>query len=284
MTIGSLAYVVNDSLVRRITEDGPDVYQVLCMRSIALAIIFAVLGRLRGEHTVRAHLRRPLISRVLAEMVASSLFFAALVRMEFANAQAILQIVPFAVTLAAAVILKERVSARQYATIVLGFVGVLLVIRPATESFTLWSIAAVGTATLMIVREFATRRVNKETPAMSIAFVTAVGMSLITGALSLLEGWRALTMSNVVDLAFSVSFLAVGYVLTIQTVRIGDLSVSAPFRYLNLVGAAVIGYLMFAEVPDTLTVIGITLIMATGIYAVHLESRATAVARIAVAA
>lgn len=221
MTIGSLGYVFNDALVRRITEDGPDVYQVLCVRSIGLAALFAAVGRARGEHTRRFHFRRPLLIRVAAETVASAFFFAAIVRLEFANAQAILQVVPFAVTLAAALVLGEHVRMRQYIAIVVGFVGVMIVVRPATDGFSVWSLAVIASAGLLVVREYETREVDADTPALSIAFTTAVGL--------------------------------------------------AAFRYAVLVGAVVFGYLMFDEVPDRFTVVGSLVIVATGVYAVHLE-------------
>ena len=81
MTIGSLGAVLNDAFVRRISQDGPDIFQVLCVRSIGLAIVFAVAGRLRGEQTTRAHFRRPLFLRVGAETIAAALFFAAIVHL-----------------------------------------------------------------------------------------------------------------------------------------------------------------------------------------------------------
>ena len=102
MTAGSLAYVLNDAMVRLATEDGLGVYQLLCMRGIAMAVLFAAVGRARGEPLRQTHVERPVLLRVGAEMVSTCLFFAAIVRMEFANARAILQIAPIAVTLIAA--------------------------------------------------------------------------------------------------------------------------------------------------------------------------------------
>lgn len=203
--------------------------------------------------------------------MASVLFFAAIVRLEFANAQAILQVVPFAVMFAAAIVLKERVGIRQYATILVGFVGVLIVVRPATDGFSVWSLAVIGSAAFLVIREFATRDVHTDTSVLSIAFATAVALAALTGALSLINGWHAFTVGSAVLLALSIGSLAVGYLFTIQTVRVGDLSVSAPFRYTVLVGAVVIGYLLFDEVPDRLTVIGSLVIVASGLYAVQLE-------------
>ena len=271
MTIGSLGYVVNDGFVRRITENGPNVYQVLFLRSLGLAVLFAALGRAAGDHAKRTHLRRPFLLRIAAETAAAALFFAAVVRLEFANAQAILQVTPFAVMLAASFVLKERVQIRQYIAILVGFAGVVIVVRPATEGFSMWSLAVVASAGFMVIRELATRNVHEDTPAFSIAFATAIGLAGLTGVLSLFSGWSSFSAQSALLLFLSICSLSVGYVFTIQTVRIGDLSVSAPFRYTVLIGAVVIGYLLFDEVPDRLTVIGSLIIIVTGIYAVQLE-------------
>jgi drug/metabolite transporter (DMT)-like permease len=271
MTIGSIGYVVNDGLVRKITEDGPGVYQVLCLRSIGLAAFFWMVGWARDKRTTRAHIRRPLVLRVGAETLGSALFFAGIVRLEFANAQAILQVVPFAVTLAAAVVLRERVHVRQYLAILVGFIGVLIVIRPATDGFSAWSFAVLGSAALLVVRDLATSDVDADVPALSIGFTTAAGLAVLTGGLSLFSGWRAVSMESALLLVLAVGSLAAGYFFTIETVRVGDLSVSAPFRYTVLIGAVIIGYLLFDEVPDQMTVVGSSIIVATGVYAVQLE-------------
>lgn len=271
MTIGSLGYVVNDGFVRRATENDLGVYQVLCLRSIGLAIVFFVVSRLRGEQTTVAHLSRPLQLRVGAEVVASALFFAGVVRMEFANAQAVLQVAPFAVTLAAALILRERVSVLQYGTILVGFIGVLIVVRPATDGFNGWSLVVLASAGALVVRELATQRVATDIPATSIAFVTAVGLAALTAVLAVLEGWKRIGVDSLLLIALAVGSLFVGYLFTIQTVRVGDLSVSAPFRYVVLPGAVVIGLVLFDETPDAPMVIGSTVIIASGIAAIWLD-------------
>ncbi len=273
MVLGSLGYVFNDAFVRQATNDGAGVYQILCMRSIGLAAVFGLAGKVHRPDRRQAIRQPALLLRVGAEMVGSALFFAAVIRLEFANAQAILQIVPFAVTLAAAAILRERVDPRQYVAILIGFAGVLIVMRPATSGFSAWSLAALGTATMMVVREFATRGVDPTTPASTIAFTTATGLAALAAVLTIPDGWHPLTAENAGFLALSIGSLMIGYHFAIQTVRVGDLSVSAPFRYSILVGAVVIGYLLFDEIPDRWTVIGSTIIVATGIYAVRFDRR-----------
>lgn len=271
MVVGSLGYVTNDALIREATEEGLDVYQALCLRGIAMSVLFAGASLFRHERIRREQFTRPLIVRVMAELIATALFFGAIVHLDFANAQTILLIVPFAVTLAAALVLGERVSARQYATVLAGFAGVLLVVQPATDGFSLWSLAVVGSAACLTVREFATRRVTDDIPASLIALVTAVGLTALTGCLAIFSGWNTISNTAWILIVLACLCLIVGYIFTIQTVRVSDLSVSAPFRYTTLLGAVVLGYVFFDEIPDTLTLVGCSVILVSGMYAIHLE-------------
>lgn len=274
MVIGSIGYVTNDALIRVAVDEGLDVYQALFLRGFGMSALFAALLKSRGETFERARFTPPVIGRVGAEIIATALFFAAIVHLDFANAQTILLIVPFAVTLTAAVVLGETVTSRQYATVAVGFVGVLLVVQPGSEAFSGWSLAVVGAAAALTFREFATRRIDDSIPASFIAFVTSIAITAMTGVLAVFTGWHAITMTGALVVAAACVCLIVGYVFTIQTVRVGDLSVSAPFRYSTLLGAVVLGYAFFAEAPNTLTIMGCAIILTSGLYAIRLE-RAT---------
>lgn len=271
MALGSLAYVLNDAAVRLSSEDGLGVYQVIALRGVAMALLFLLVGRLRGELPNKQDLTTPVVVRVVAEVLGTVLFFTALVRMEFANAQAILQIVPLLVTLAAATILGERVSARRYATILIGLIGVVIIIRPATEGFTAWSLMVVLAVVAVVIRELATRSVPATTPALSIALITAVANTVVSGGLSAAEGWTSPSTRSLAFIGLASGLLFFGYLFSIQTVRVGELSVSAPFRYTILLGAIVSGAVLFDEPPDALTLIGAAVILGTGLYAIALD-------------
>lgn len=276
MVIGSLGYVTNDALIRAATDEGLGVYQALCLRAIAMSVLFAAAMRTRGDGLGRALLTPPLLVRVAAELVGTALFFGALVRLDFANAQTILLIVPFVVTVAARFVLDEPVSGAQYGAVLAGFVGVLLVVQPATEGFSVWSIAVLGTAACLTVREFATRRVAGDISASTVALITSAGLATMTATIAAFTGWHAVTGRAALLVLLACLCLVVGYVFTIQTVRVGDLSVSAPFRYTTLLGAVALGWLVFDEVPNALTAVGCVVILLSGLFAIHLERRKVA--------
>lgn len=273
MVIGSLGYVTNDALIRVATDEGLGVYQALCLRNVTMTVLLAGLIRARRQPISLRHVSRPVTVRVGAEVVATSLFFAAIVHLEFANAQTILLIVPFAVTLVAGTIGDETVTAWQYATVGAGFVGVVLVVQPGGGAFSPWSIAVLAAAACLTCREFATQRVDDSIPASFVALVTAAAIATMTGVLAVVTGWSPVSGHAAMVVLLACLCLIVGYVFTIQTVRVGDLSVSAPFRYTTLLGAVVLGYAFFDEIPGTLTVAGCTIIVLSGIGAIRLEQR-----------
>lgn len=275
MAAGSLGYVVNDAFVRLATEEGPSVYQVIFLRGLMMAVLFASFGRFGAEPVALRHFDSAVRRRVGAEVVSTVLFFTAMVRMEFANAQAILQAAPLAVTMVAAVVLRERVGARRWVAIVLGFVGVMIMIRPATDAFTAWSLVAVASVGALVYRDLATRRVAANVPASAIALLTALGSIAMGGVLTLAVGWEPMTLRFVLHLTAASVLLFFGYLFSIQAVRVGDLSATAPFRYTMLLGAVVVGVIAFGEVPDLAGFAGMSLILGTGLASWRLDRGAS---------
>jgi S-adenosylmethionine uptake transporter len=271
MIIGSLAYVTNDALIRAATEEGLGVYQALSMRNLVMTVLFLGFFGVRRQSISLGQVTRPVVARVAAEVVSAALFFAAIVNLEFASAQTILLVVPFAVTLVAGTVGGETVTGWQYATVAVGFLGVLLVVQPGSSAFSPWSLVVVAAAAGLTFREFATRRIDDSIPASFVAFATAITLAVMTGALGLLTSWNQLTTRAALLLVAACLCLIVGYIFTIQTVRVGELSVSAPFRYTTLLGAVVLGLVFFDEVPNALTIGGCGVIVVSGLVAIRLE-------------
>ena len=274
MTGGSLAYVINDGLVREATERGLDVYQSLFLRGCLMIVVLAVWAHRAGHRVRDLRADAPAQLRVSAEVVATACFFAGIVRLEFANAQTILMLVPFAVTLVASRRLGEQVSAQRYGLIALGFIGVVAVVRPTPGDFSPWALLVVVAALFLVLRELATRRVDPTIPPLVVALLTAIAITSMMGLLSVFTGWGDITGAAIVALVVACGFLIVGYLCAIEAVRVGDLSVSAPFRYTAVVGAVVVGYVMFDEAPDPLTWFGCVLIVSAGVASARADAGA----------
>ena len=105
--------------------------------------------------------------------------------------------------------------------------------------------------------------------------MTAIAITSMTGVLSAFTGWGTITTPAVLVLTLACGFLIVGYFCAIQAVRVGDLSVSAPFRYVAVVGAVAVGYVLFDETPDALTWLGCALIVGAGVLSARADAAAS---------
>ncbi len=181
---------------------------------------------------------------------------------------------PLAVTLVASRRLGEHLSAQRYGLIALGFLGVVAVVRPTPGDFSLWALLVIVAALFLVLREFATRRVDPTIPPVVVALLTAVVLTSMIGLLSVFTGWGEITGAAVAALVVACGFLIVGYLCAIEAVRVGDLSVSAPFWYSAVVGAVVVGYVMFDETPDPLTWLGCALIVSAGVASARTDAHA----------
>lgn len=267
MTLSMAGYVVNDSLIK-LAVDDLDLFQAIFIRGICISLLLAFIARLRGElDGVRRHLHRPVLLRVTMEMAATICYLLALTNVPIAPLTAVLQLVPLAVTFAAAWILKESVGWRRYLSVGAGLVGVLFVVRPGTDDFSAWYTLGFAAVALIIVRELATKRVPSSVPSLVLALATGVTIMMMGGLVSIFRGWEPLTGRSVGLLVGASVFLALGYVGSVVTIRTGEVSFTAPFRYTVLVFAVILQIVVFDDVPDVLTFVGSAIVAFAGLFA-----------------
>ncbi len=274
MTLSVAGYVINDALIKLTTETLP-LFQAIFLRSAVIVAIFVTAGkRLNLLGDIRKYLNRPLFVRVSTETIGTVLYLSALTHAPLAGLTAVLQIVPVAVTFLAARLLHEKLSWHRVASVIVGFVGVLVIIRPGSGDFNPWFLVGLIVVVTMLIRELVTARIPAETPSVIISLTTAFAIMTIGGLGSILQGWSAVSGTNSLRLTGAACFLAVGYLASVITVRVGDLSFSAPFRYTIMLFAIALQIVLFNDVPDVLTFVGTALILAAGLYAFHNETRA----------
>ena len=192
--------------------------------------------------------------------------------MPIANLTAILQSVPLAVVLVSVVFLKEKVGLRRTAAIIAGFLGVLLIVRPTPSTFTIYEVLALGIVFILAFRDLITKRIPDHIPTFIIALANASCVALGGLAYGLYQGFQGVALWQFGLLAAAAVLLATGYMFMVATLRLGDLSGTAPFRYSNVLFAIILGMVFFGEFPDALSYAGMGLIIAAGIYAAHREA------------
>ena len=274
MVASMAAFAVEDMFIKLVAVDLPT-GQVLLFLGIAGTPLFAALAAREGKSIwSREALAGPVLWRNAGEMIGTAGFITALALVPLATISAILQATPLAVTFGAAVFLGETVGWRRWSAIAVGFVGVMIVIRPGFDGFDLASLWGVLAVIGMSVRDIATRRLPASISTMQVgawAFVTVA----VLGAGMLLIGGGAVwpTPAQLGLLCGALLFGFVGYWTVILATRVGEVSAIVPFRYSRLIFALVIGTLVFGERPERWVLMGAALIIGSGLYTFAREQR-----------
>jgi len=274
MIAGMAAFVLNDACMK-LVSDELELFQALLLRGLGTTLIFFLVALRAGalRVTIAPQDRKLMIVRMMAEVGAAYFFLTALFNMPLANATAILQSLPLAITLAGALFLGEAVGWRRMLAIVIGFVGVLLIVKPGTEGFNVYSIMALISVLCVCVRDLVTRRLSSEVPSLAVALSTSVGVTLFAGFGSLTSDWVMPSPAAWGQLGAMTVFIIAGYLMSVMAMRVGELSFVAPFRYTSLIWALLLGLIVFGDWPNPLTLLGAGIIVATGLFTFHRERR-----------
>jgi drug/metabolite transporter (DMT)-like permease len=277
MAAAMAAFTVNDMMMKLVTQDLP-LFQAITMRGtltvIALGIMVALMAN--GQFSLPRKDGRIVGIRAVAEVAATFTFIAALMHMELANLSAILQSLPLLVTLSAAVVFREHIGWRRLTAIAIGFVGVLIIIRPGTDAFDIWSLVGLASVATVVLRDLATRRLSPGIPSVTVAFWTSLLLTITAGLMSVWEGWvMPQTLTLILIPGAAVGVIA-GYLTIIRAMRVGDLGFVAPYRYTALLWAIVLGFLVFGDFPDGWTLLGSAIVVATGLFTIWRESKVRA--------
>ena len=274
MMLSMAGFVLNDTLMKSLADTLP-MFQAIFIRGLfATALIGALAWHRRALWFRPCTQTTKIIGlRVIGELGATIFFITALFNMPIANATAILQVSPLAVTLGASVFLGEAVGWRRYSAIIVGFLGVMLIVRPGSDGFTIYSVYALSAVGFFVLRDLVTRRLPRDVPSLFVTVISSLAVMTMAGLLTATGSWQAMTLSQIALLALAAVFVLVGYLFGVMTMRVGDIGFISPFRYTILIWAIVLGFLVFDDIPDPLTVIGSTIVVLTGLYAFYRERR-----------
>lgn len=266
------AYTVNDVLVKQILQTYPS-GEAIFVRGLVSALLLGAAALWLGHGpAMRASMSWRLVLRSLCDGLSTAAFITALAHMKLANVAAILQIAPLLIILLSVLLYRETVGWHRWAAVGVGFIGALLVIKPVPSELDIWAVVGAGSALAAAMREIQTRRIGRGTPALVVAFWGAVGITLCGSVFATAEEWRAFEGGDLVKLLIASVFIGIAIYLLAVAYRDVDLSVVTPFRYSYLLTSAVGGFLAFGEWPDSWTVVGAALIVASGIYTLHREA------------
>lgn len=268
-----LIFALSDVMMKIVGSKLP-VGELLVLRgSLASVLILSVAwftGALAG---FRQMLVPIVLWRSLAEAICSVLYFIALVAMTLADAAAVAQFAPLAVMAGAALLLGEPIGWRRWTAAGIGFLGVLLIIKPGTSAFQPAALIMLGSNLFVATRDLITRRLPASMPTILVAAAAMIAVTLAGAAMLPFGTWVPPTPFEWLLLAGSSIAVIGGFLLTIIGMRTGDIGVVSPFRYSFMLFATLASLAFFGDVPDSWSWAGIGLILGSGLYSIHRERR-----------
>ncbi|WP_120499856.1 DMT family transporter [Roseovarius sp. EL26] len=274
MMASMAAFTINDTFMKMLADAAP-LYQLLFMRGILMSLTVAGLVWWMGAYPRGIPSRDwwLIALRALAETCAVFFFLTALFNMPLANITAILQALPLTITLAAAVFLKEPAGWRRMTAILVGFAGVMLIVRPGAADFNVYSTYGLAAVVCVTCRDLVTRRLSPQTPSLFVTLVTTVAVMIVFGVLSLGEAWVVMEARDLGVLIAAAAFVTIGFLSAVMVMRVGEVSYTTQFRYSGLLWALLLGWVVFGDWPDTLTMMGALLVVGSGMFTLFREAQ-----------
>lgn len=271
MVAAMALFAVEDMFLKWAAADLP-AGMVIFVAGAFGAPVFALMARAGGQRILTPAALHPwVLMRNAGEMIGTFAYIKALALIPLSTVSAVLQALPLAVTLGAALLLHEPVGWRRWSAIIVGFAGVLVIVRPGLDGFRPEALWVPVTVAGLALRDLATRLLPA---ACSTAQVSCWGLMSVAalGAVMMLPGGVVQPDAGQVAVLFgALVFGTAGYWAVVAASRTGEVSVVSPFRYARLLFAILIGAVVFDEIPDALTLIGAALIIGSGLYALARE-------------
>lgn len=275
MTLSMALFATADAFIKALSATHPQ-GQIVLVAGIGGTIAFALAAMAARQAPVTRDIAHPgVLARIATEAVGTVGIVTALALAPLSVVVAIMQSVPLIVTLGAALVLGETVGWRRWAAIAVGLAGVLLILRPGGGEVTASALWAVLAAVCLAARDLCTRLVPPSATNLQLGVWGFAGL-IPAGALLLAFGAAppGPFTPGAIGLFAAITLLTVGAILAItMSMRMGDVSAIAPFRYTRLIFGLALAVFWFGERPDAATWAGAAIVALAGLYAVLRERR-----------
>jgi len=275
MVLAMLLFAIEDALIKDLATTMPagQILSFICMGGLA---VFAIWFLFKGIPLWQPeYLDRKVLLRSGFDAAGSAMFVTSLSLIPLTTASAVIQATPLVVAMGAALFLGQEVGWRRWLAIVIGFVGVMLIIRPGTEGFDIKVLLAVGGMLGLATRDLITRALDVSLTGPQLATHTFAAIVPVGFLLCYVQGQPLVmpSQSQTVSLVGCIIIGILAYLAIVAATRGGNAAIISSFRYSRMIFALILGFIFFDEIPDTLTIIGITIIIASGLFTLMREAR-----------
>lgn len=266
MIAAMVGFALEDAFLKAASRQIPVGEAILIIGLVGIAVFTGLALRAGQPPIPAAMFSRTMALRSGFEITGRLFYALAIALTPISVASAILQATPLVVVLGAALIFGERVGLKRWLLILLGFAGVLIILRPGLGGFSALSLLALVAMAGFAGRDLATRAAP---PALSNAQLGVTGFVMLTlsGVIILAVGGGASLPApqTLLLLAGAATFGISAYAALTTAMRVGEVAVVTPFRYTRLLFAMVLGIAAFGERPDAATLLGSAIIVACGV-------------------
>ncbi|AZO81363.1 hypothetical protein BLM15_11475 [Bosea sp. Tri-49] len=268
MTAMSL-FCCNDALMKLAREAFPTGQAVTLRTGFAIVAAVTMVVMMGDWRKLPLGLKPVVLARGIFEALCALTFIWALGLLPLANITAIVMASPLLIVLLAVLLRIETVGWRRAVALAVGFLGVLIVMRPSADGFSLAALIALAGAGLVAVRDLTTRFISSDVPSTIISLTATIIVGLMSFGMGALETWQSPWRIELLYLGLASILVTAGSFCIISAFRNTDVGVVAGYRYSVVLIAVLIGWLVWGETPDKIAFAGIALIVGSGLYTLH---------------
>ena len=289
MAGGKLLFAIQDIIIKEMSGAYP-IHQIMTIRGLVAIVLLLILIQFSVRlAALKMHHPGYHVLRGLLMFIAFMAFYIALAEISLTTATALFFTAPFFITLLSIPMLGERVGIRRFISILAGFIGVLIVLRPDTEQFNLIALLPIMAAFFYALCQVLVRYARMTAPASIMSLYASIAFALLAPIMgwilsgfdpmqgmapsqkTMLLPWSLPGSFDMMLLTFTGVTSALGFMFMSYAYKHAQASRLAPFEYVMIVWVTLLSYLVWAEVPDLATMTGIGIIILSGIYVLRRE-------------
>ena len=271
VALGVTFFAIIDSLAKHLEPDY-SVAQIVWARYVfAVPVILAFARPSTWPSLLSSRQMAMQIGRGLLPLLASVVVVFGLAKIPLAEFTAISFAAPLLVVALSAPLLKERITIHSWIGVLLGFLGVIVIVRPGGGVISWAAIYPLALALFFALYQITTRLVSRgDAPMVTLAWTIAVGLVLTTPLLPF--AWRPVSGNGWLLLILSGIFFGLSHLVLIRAFSMAPAAVLTPFTYAQIIAATLLGVVVFGDVPDAWAVAGMALIALAGLYVLRRQA------------
>lgn len=248
------------------------VLQIVFIRNIfVLALVLCMVWRKGGINSLVVQNRKGVALRAVFQFGAAYFIATTIIFLPLADAESLFFAAPLIIAFLSPHILGESVGWRRKTAIFCGFFGVIVMLRPTPDLIQPLAFFGVAAAVFIALRDIWTRKLREGETANAIMFWSELGVLIGSFPLALYF-WQPLTANDLAIMAFAGIFLGAAQFTMALAFLTAEAATVAPFRYTVIILTTLFGYLFFGDIPDTFVIVGVAIVVASGLYILHRES------------